>query len=71
MPSNLDKSTEKDLVSELVLMRMSIKSLRDRMNDSLNAIDERISSMMPIEESRRSENYRNFTTEQWRNFLEF
>ena len=71
MSKKADKSTENDIISELALMRMSIKVLRDRMNDSLDAIDDRLTNMLPAGDSRRSLKYKQYTPEQWRNFLEF
>ena len=72
MPKQDPKSTEKySTVEELALMRMSIKSMRDHFNDSLDAMLDQINRLIPIEDQLRYAKYKNYKKEDWRQFLGF
>ena len=65
--NNSDKST----AEELALMRMSIKAMREAMNENLDAMLDTINRMLPPEDDKRCLKYKNFDKRQWRDYLDF
>ena len=60
-----------DPIEELSMMRMSIKVMRDELNKNIDAIIDQVNRLMPVDETSHNEKYKNYTKEDWRNFLEF
>ena len=58
-------------VEELALMRMSIRAMRDHINENLDGMLDQINRLIPPEDSNRCIKYKNYTSEDWHNFLEF
>ena len=71
MTSEINKSTQNDTVAELALMRMSIKAMRDYVNENIDAMLDRINRLIPPEDTLRYTKYKNYTKDDWHNFLEF
>lgn len=63
--SKLDRDTE------LILMRHSIKVLRDSINSNLDEMLDRINRLLPPEDSLRCIKYKNYTKKDWGDFLAF
>lgn len=66
MPSQPDTDTH----TELVLLRHSIKAIRDRVCEDLDAMDDRIMRLLPAETDNRNLRYRQFTKKDWATFLD-
>lgn len=72
MPEHESKSNEKlSTAEELALMRMSIRAMRDSFNNSLDAMLDQINRLIPPEDQLRYKKYKNFSKQDWNNFLEF
>jgi len=72
MPEPAVKSNEKlSAFEELALMRMSIEAMRDYFNVNLDAMLDRINRLIPPEDQLRYTKYKNYTKEDWHNFLGF
>lgn len=72
MTKRATKSTEKyTAIEELALMRMSIRAIRDQINLNLDAVLDQINHLIPPEDSNRCLKYKNYTPEDWGNFLGF
>ncbi len=72
MPKQKNKTNPKppsDTIQELILMRMSIKAIRDRMNEDLDAMADQINRLLPPEDDSRHQRYKNFTSKDWSDFL--
>jgi hypothetical protein len=66
------KSTKKiNQTEELALMRMSIRAMRDQMNETLDGMLDQISRLIPPEDSNRCIKYKNYTSKDWGKFLKF
>ena len=59
-----------DIYQELALMRYSIRAIKERMCEDLEAMNEMISRLIPPEDEGRYQRYKNFTKEQWGDFLD-
>ncbi len=72
MPKLTPKSNKKySTVDELALMRMSIRAMRDQINQNLDGMLDQINRLIPPEDSNRCIKYKNFTQEDWGKFLGF
>ena len=69
MPNQRSKSTNFDTTQELILMRMSIKAIRDRMNEDLDAMAEQINRLLPPEDDTRYQRRKHWGKKEWGLFL--
>jgi len=60
-----------DTLQELVLMRHSIRTIRDRVNEDLDAMVEQINRLIPSEDGAQARRFKNFTKKDWKKFLTF
>ena len=51
-------------------MRMSIKAIRDRTNEDLDAMVDFINRLLPQEETDEQRRFKNFTSKDWGDFLD-
>ena len=66
------KSTLKfDTAHELQLMCYSIRAIRDRVNADLDAMVDRISRLLPPEDSALQRRMKKYSKEDWKNYLKF
>lgn len=71
MPKRDPKSSPNySALEELALMRMSIHAMRDQINHNLDAMLDQINRLIPADDTNRSIKYKNFTTQDWHDFLE-
>lgn len=59
-----------DATEELILMRMSIRALKERVCEDLEAMADQIARLLPPEDDYKHQRYKNFTKEDWGKFLE-
>lgn len=52
-------------------MRMSIRAMRDQMNETLDGMLDQINRLIPPEDSNRCTKYKNYTPDDWGEFLGF
>lgn len=52
-------------------MRHSLKAIRERLIEDLDAMDDQIERLIPPEDNLRSNRFKNFTKEDWQKFLTF
>ena len=66
------KSTLKfDTAYELQMMCYSIRAIRDRVNADLDAMMDHISSLLPPEDTALQRRMKNYSKEDWKNYLKF
>ena len=66
------KSNEKlNTIDELALMRMEIKAMRGYLNDSLDALLDKVDRLIPPEDQLRYTKYKNYSKKDWHDFLDF
>ena len=58
-----------DTTQELILMGMSIKAIRDRMNEDLDAMAEQINRLLPPEDGARYHRRKHWGKKEWGAFL--
>jgi hypothetical protein len=63
--------TKLNTIEELALMRMSIRTMRDHINQNLDAMLDQINRLIPPEDTKRRLRYKNFTKKDWTKFLGF
>ena len=63
LPSNSDTN------QELVLMRMSIQAMKNRICQDLDAMAARLDRLLPPEDHMRYQRFKNFTPDDWGKFL--
>ena len=51
-------------------MRHSLKAIRDRVTEDLDAMADRIDRLLPPEDVGRYQRYQNFSSQDWRDFLD-
>jgi len=61
--------TQPTTTQELVLMRMNIKAMKERLCQDLDAIAARLDSLLPAEDAMRYQKFKNYTSKDWRNYL--
>ena len=67
-----NKSTQNiDTVQELILMRHSIRAIRERLNEDLDAMAKQIERLLPPPDTERSRRFKNFTKKDWHKYLRF
>lgn len=55
---------------ELVLMRMSIQAMKERLCQDLDAMADRLDRLLPPKNEMRYQRFKNFTSEDWGKFLD-
>lgn len=67
MADKIKKTT--DATQELVLMRMNIQALKERLCQDLDAMAHRLDRLLPAEDGLRYQIFKNYTPEDWAKYL--
>lgn len=69
MAKKTNDSLPVNATEELALMRMSIRAMKERICEDLDAMADQIDRLLPPEDDRKHQRYKNFTKEDWGKFL--
>jgi hypothetical protein len=62
-------SAQPTTTQELVLMRMNIQAMKERLCQDLDAMASRLDRLLPSEDPMRYQKFKNYTPKDWRNYL--
>ena len=64
-----EKIKKTNTTQELVLMRMNIQAIKDRLCQDLDAMANRLDRLLPAEDGLRYQKFKNYTPKDWAKYL--